>query len=70
MDQIPILKQENIYRTVINYCNAIAADSIVKDKFAKHKEGIQLLSQSEVSSKGSAYWWLRTISRKVVSFEF
>ena len=34
------------YRTIIN--NAIAADAIVKEKFAKHKDGIMLLSQSEV----------------------
>ncbi len=43
----PIRAEGNKYRTIIN--NAVQADGIVRDRFATNREGIELLSKSDVS---------------------
>ena len=43
----PIKTEGAKYRSIID--NAIQADSVVQQKFASHKQGIELLSKSDVS---------------------
>ena len=43
---VAIRAEASKYRTIIN--NAISADSIVRERFNKHKDCIELLSKSEV----------------------
>lgn len=42
-----IRSEASKYRTIIN--NAINSDAVVKERFAKHREGIRLLSLDSVS---------------------
>ena len=44
----PIREEAGKYRTIIN--NAISADGVVKERYGKHKQCIELLSKSDVST--------------------
>ncbi len=48
---VQIRQEAGKYKAILD--NAISADRIVKDKYGQHREGIELLSQSDVCIPGS-----------------